>query len=98
MFEKTPRNSGRYPWQAVEESVGRRLDCLSDELERQGHSNEAYQMVEPLVGFALDLLDNNTMSTEIKALAAALLRTYGEDWTVRFDEQTSARIKELLGE
>ena len=98
MFEKTPRNSGRYPWKIEADSVGQDLDKLLDEMVRQGHADEAHNILEPIVGSMLDLLDNNTMSSEIKALAASFLRTYGEDWTVRYDEKTLNQIKEFLGE
>jgi hypothetical protein len=98
MFEKTPRNSGRYPWKTQTESVGHRLDCLLNELVRQDHAKDAHDILEPLLGSAFNLLDDNTVSTEIKALAADFLRTYGEDWTASFDERTNTRIKELLGE
>jgi hypothetical protein len=98
MFEKTPRNSGRYPWKTEVESVGNRLNCLVDELVRQDHAKEAHEILEPLVGSALNLLDDNTMSSEIKAMAASLLTVYGEDWTVEFDKNTQNRLRELLGE
>lgn len=99
MFEKTPRNSGRYPWKRTDgDSFGHRLDCVLDELIRQDHEKDVDNMLIPIVSSLLNMLDDNTVSTEIKALAADCLRTYGEDWTMSFDEKTVIRIKELLGE
>ena len=100
MFEKTPRNSGRYPWKrdSNHESIGHRLDCLLDDMVRQDHAIEAKDILGPIVVSALNLLDDNTMSSEIKALAAAFLWTYGEDWTVSFDEETKNRLRKSLGE
>lgn len=98
MSEKKAHNSGRYPRRLEADSFGHRLGCVLDELVRQGHEREASDMLDPIVSSLLNLLDDNTVSTEIKALASDCLRTYGEDWTVRFDDRTQTRIKELLGE
>jgi hypothetical protein len=98
MFKNTPSNSRRYPRKTEVNSVGGRLNCLLDEMVRQGHATEAHKILEPILVAALDLLDDNTMSSEIKSLAASFLMVYGEDWTVAFDERTRTRLKELLGE
>lgn len=98
MFENKISDSGENKETDVKESVGRRLDGLLTDLVGQNHSEEAHKMLEPLIWFAFDLIDNNAMSTEIKALAAALIWTYGEDWTASFNETTLARLRELLGE
>ena len=99
MFDKTNRDSGRGPWKADDaKTIGDCLVRLTDEMIRQDHEEEVHKLLDPIVGFAFDVLDDRTMTTEIKAMAADLLRTYGEEWTVTFDDRTITQIRKHLGE